>query len=299
MINIYDLYQPNVTAPNADYPYGAVRDDSSESATDGTPIRQAFLNDINGFFQAMLHGAGIVPNGNAETVQTSQLRQALQVLTDARVNALVPAATTLIAGKSRFATDAEVISGSAANRAVTPAGLSARTATESRSGISRYATATEALAGTITDAAVTPAGVLGAIRGAQASETLRGTAALATVIETLARSSADRTPYKTITPKSLYDACLGYTGTDGWIDFPGGWRVCYGTATSTSSSFTGTYPAFSGNVLGGWCTAYGSVRAASSILTATSNTVTGAVWDIQSGYSSAFIKWFVLGRMTA
>lgn len=62
-------------------------------------------------------------------------------------------------GIVELATSAETITGSDATRAVTPAGLQAKTASETAIGLIELATTSEALAGTDTARAVTPAGL--------------------------------------------------------------------------------------------------------------------------------------------
>jgi len=71
-----------------------------------------------------------------------------------------PLATDTQAGFIELATTGEVQTGTDNARAVTPAGLSARTATETRTGVVELATNAEAAAGVDTARAVTPAGLL-------------------------------------------------------------------------------------------------------------------------------------------
>lgn len=63
---------------NADYPFGGAKNETALDAFDGTPFDARFINDMWGFFQGLLSGAGITPNGNPETAQVSQYLQALQ-----------------------------------------------------------------------------------------------------------------------------------------------------------------------------------------------------------------------------
>jgi len=65
-------------------------------------------------------------------------------------------ATTTVLGLVYIATNAEVQTGTDAVKAVTPAGLSARTATETRSGIAEIATQTETNTGTDDATIITP-----------------------------------------------------------------------------------------------------------------------------------------------
>lgn len=76
---------------------------------------------------------------------------------------LLPAASETAAGKVELATVAEVQTGTDPGRAVTPAGLAARTATETRAGVVELATTAEATTGTDAERAVTPAGLAAAL----------------------------------------------------------------------------------------------------------------------------------------
>ena len=67
-----------------------------------------------------------------------------------------PPATTETAGVVELATAAETIAGTAADKAVTPAGLVERTATTERTGLVQLATNEEAIAGVVTNKALTP-----------------------------------------------------------------------------------------------------------------------------------------------
>lgn len=75
---------------------------------------------------------------------------------------ILPPATTVMQGIVELATADETITGSDASRAVTPAGLSARTATTGRRGLVELATNAEAAAGTDGDRAITPAAMVAA-----------------------------------------------------------------------------------------------------------------------------------------
>lgn len=69
-----------ITAPDANYPYGSAKNDSTGTTGDGTPIRKPLMDDTYGFYQALLTKAGIVPSGNAETALVSQLADAVRIL---------------------------------------------------------------------------------------------------------------------------------------------------------------------------------------------------------------------------
>ena len=66
-----------LTPPDANYTYGSARNDSTGTSGDGTPIKEAVMNDVYGLQQAILLAAGIVPSGNADTVLASQYLQGL------------------------------------------------------------------------------------------------------------------------------------------------------------------------------------------------------------------------------
>jgi hypothetical protein len=74
--------------------------------------------------------------------------------------AVTPAAATVtVAGVVELATSAETITGTDADRAVTPAGLEAKVASTTAKGIVELATAAETITGTDTTRAVTPSGM--------------------------------------------------------------------------------------------------------------------------------------------
>lgn len=78
------------------------------------------------------------------------------------LNAHYPASTTQ-RGFVELADNAETITGTDAARAVTPAGLSARTATDARTGLVELATNAECIAGTDSTRAVPPSGLAAAL----------------------------------------------------------------------------------------------------------------------------------------
>ena len=98
--------------------------------------------------------------------QGSQEKNVTGAVVKALASASVSGATTTAAGIIEIATDAEVKTGTDADRAVTPSGMSSRTATETRTGILEIANASEVLAGTDNDRAVTAAKLLGTFIGA-------------------------------------------------------------------------------------------------------------------------------------
>ena len=78
-VNYATRYAGNVRDPSPDYPFGEARDDTAPDSGDGTPLQEAWLNDFVGLSAALLTAAGITPNNNPETAQSSQLLDALRV----------------------------------------------------------------------------------------------------------------------------------------------------------------------------------------------------------------------------
>lgn len=69
----------NVTAPDAAFPFGDVKDNSG--ASDGTPLDRAVLSDYIQFFAKMLDASGVVANGLLESETDGfQYFEALQKL---------------------------------------------------------------------------------------------------------------------------------------------------------------------------------------------------------------------------
>jgi hypothetical protein len=113
-----------------------------------------------------------------------------------------PPATESVKGVAELATNAEVQTGTDAERIVTPAGLSSRTATDARTGLVELATDAETQTGTDAIRAVTPAG----LSSRTATTTRTGVVALATSSEAATGTEAG----KALTPAAL----LGRTATD-------------------------------------------------------------------------------------
>jgi hypothetical protein len=82
--------------------------------------------------------------------------------------ASVPAATTTVVGKSRFATNAEITTGTLSTASMTPAGLYSVTPSTTQRALIRTASASDMTTGTATDAAVTP-NVLGVLASSMTS----------------------------------------------------------------------------------------------------------------------------------
>lgn len=64
-------YTGGADAPSAAYPQGKMRNPSTEGAGDETPLEEKWVNDIQGFLQAILLNAGITPSDVVETALVS------------------------------------------------------------------------------------------------------------------------------------------------------------------------------------------------------------------------------------
>lgn len=81
MIKIYEKYGPNANPPNTDYPVsGSVKNKTTPGATDGTPIDEAWLNDMIGGDLALLNAGGVTPSGDTDTALVSDRMTALMNL---------------------------------------------------------------------------------------------------------------------------------------------------------------------------------------------------------------------------
>jgi hypothetical protein len=70
-------YPGQTTPASSDYPLGSAKDVTSPGSGDGTPLQEAWLNDVWGFLQAALNAGKITASGLADTALTSQYEQAL------------------------------------------------------------------------------------------------------------------------------------------------------------------------------------------------------------------------------
>jgi len=136
------------------------------------------------------------PGDNDNTVATT-------AFVTAAVNAATPDASDTIKGKVELATDAETVTGTDTERAVTPSGVKAAIdastgvpdATDTVKGKVELATTAEAAAGLSTALAVTPAGVAAAIASTSvpdATEAVKGKVELATTAEAVAGTDVSR-----------------------------------------------------------------------------------------------------------
>lgn len=139
----------------------------------------------------IIAGNGLTGGGDLTADRTLTLGTP-STLTTATTNAVTatshthaitfPVASDIVSGIIELATDAEVQAGVDDVRAVTPAGLASRTATETRTGIIELATVAEVQSGVDAVRAVTPAG----LASRTATETRTGVVELATTAEAAA-----------------------------------------------------------------------------------------------------------------
>lgn len=162
-------------------------------------------------------------------------------LTAAAVNEVNQTAINALAGNIQTATNAETQAGTVDNKAVTPASLSARTATESRTGLVELATTTEVTTGTDTSRAVTPAGLKAALdaKVVAATASAAGVVQLATNTEAQAGSNAS----KAVTPAALAARTATESRT-GLVELATNAEVAAGTDTARAVTPAGLRSAY-------------------------------------------------------
>lgn len=69
-----------ITAPDANYPQGSSKDETSPGANDGMPYIKQRADDILGMQQALLLESGITPSGSADTAIASQYLDAMKLI---------------------------------------------------------------------------------------------------------------------------------------------------------------------------------------------------------------------------
>lgn len=79
-LDLQNKYPGRFDPKSVDYPQGKFKNRSSPTAQDGSYMERDWLNDWNGFFGALLSNAGVTPNGNVDTAQSSQFFSALQAI---------------------------------------------------------------------------------------------------------------------------------------------------------------------------------------------------------------------------
>jgi len=88
MISVDDTYPGLVIPPDTNYPEGSIKNETvPNSSNDGTPVERLWLNDWEGFKQAIARAAQIAPTlpGNIpDTAIASQLLQGMIELIQGR-----------------------------------------------------------------------------------------------------------------------------------------------------------------------------------------------------------------------
>lgn len=80
MLRKDELFEGQVSPPDADFAYGGPLNESTEGALDGTPWCKESQIDEWAFFEALLLKSGVVPDGIADTRNRSQLYDALHAV---------------------------------------------------------------------------------------------------------------------------------------------------------------------------------------------------------------------------
>jgi len=75
-----DQYAAQITTGDVGYPHGKAKNVVVTGDGSGTPLEQAWLNDLFGFQQALLDESGITPSGTPDQVGASQYLDALKAI---------------------------------------------------------------------------------------------------------------------------------------------------------------------------------------------------------------------------
>lgn len=170
---------------------GKFVDEDLVAGTPGSLIPAQWGNAVTEELLNVIESASLDPDED----NNAQLLAAINAKIAAAVPDSPPDASTTEKGLVELATDAETQAGTDTLRVVTPAALTARTATETRSGVIELATTAETQAGIDTGRAVTPSG----LASLTTSTSRAGLVELATDAEVQAGSDTQRA----ITPASL------------------------------------------------------------------------------------------------
>lgn len=89
-------------APSADYPMGKFKNYTDENTPDGSYIERDWANDWDGYFGAVMRGAGATPNGQVDTAQASQYFDAAQQVFNAKATIVTGTGVTAKLGSFVF-----------------------------------------------------------------------------------------------------------------------------------------------------------------------------------------------------
>lgn len=110
--NLNERYPNRVNAPSDDYPRGSFKNRSSPNSDDGTYLEEDWKNDERAFPEAILKNAGVVPNGNVDTANNSQVYDALISI----VSNMIATGAASLYGKATGSSDALAVT---LNRSIT------------------------------------------------------------------------------------------------------------------------------------------------------------------------------------
>jgi hypothetical protein len=96
-LKIEDTYPGKSNAADANYPQGSARNITTPGDGQGTPLEQAWLNDLFGMQQALLAEAGLTPSGNADTAIASQYLAAIKDVSGSVSGYVFSTAATMVA----------------------------------------------------------------------------------------------------------------------------------------------------------------------------------------------------------
>lgn len=286
-IDLLTRYAGRINPATGGYPFGSIKNKTA-GVDDGTPLDDAWGNDIEALLQSLLSAVGDTPNNVVDQVGASQYFDALVALG-------LRAATTALRGVVELATSAEVQAGTDGTRAVTAATLASLTASVTRAGLVELATNAEAQAGTDTERALTVA----ALVSRTATTTRTGLIELATAAEAQGYSDGSRA----LTAGALNAGLQGINqslGTNGGYQrLPGGLVLQMGVTgvVSAGADVTVTFPMAFPN----FCTSVvitrfdGSNPAEALTPHLKSKTATQAV--LRNGSTTAWqMTWFAVGK---
>lgn len=157
---------------------GKFLDEDEVTGTPGSLIPAQWGNSVTGELLNVITSAGLTPDENND----AQLLAAIDTKISDAIPASPPNASMTEKGLIELATNFEIQTGMDTQRAVTPAGLASRTATDGLAGMVELATNIETQNGTDALRAVTPA----SLSARTATETRTGIVELATNAETQA-----------------------------------------------------------------------------------------------------------------
>ncbi len=137
----------------------------SSSGSTGSVSGSAITSGTDGFFSFWVDTSDYsYASGSRFKMTLAKTNFQAKTYDDAMIIPAIDAATATTSGIVEFATDAETLTGTATDRALTPANLVARNATSTRAGIIEIATNAETITGASATLAVTPASLLATIQ---------------------------------------------------------------------------------------------------------------------------------------